>query len=76
MKLKEQIKYVLNNEAGGPNVETLIGVSISMAVGTGIYIVGKEMVLWLYGTDATTASSTSMAKQVDGIALKKPESFW
>ena len=45
--LTNRIKYVLNNEAGGPNIETLIGIGVSMAVGVALYKFGGAVNGWI-----------------------------
>ena len=39
----KKIKYALNNETGGPNVEELIGIGIGLAVGTALFLYGQAI---------------------------------
>lgn len=47
MILIEKIKYVLNNEQAGPNLEELLGIAYSLGVGVGLFAVGGAMKSWL-----------------------------
>ena len=45
--MKARLKYCLFNESGGPNLEELIGIAYSLAVGAALFGVGRNMRSWL-----------------------------
>lgn len=57
-----EIKSVLCNECGGPNLEELIGIAYSLGVGAGLFVVGRSMKSWL----------TSAASSVGSISTAVP----
>lgn len=58
----KNLKYCLFNEGGGPNLEELIGIAYSLAVGAALFVVGKSMRNWL----------TKAASSVNGISTAVP----
>ncbi len=57
--MKDTLRLVLNNENGGPNLEELIGIAYSLAVGAALFTVGKAMALWLKGAKGTVQGLSS-----------------
>ena len=55
MILKD-IKDILCNEHGGPNLEELLGIAYSLGVGTGLFAVGTAMKNWLVGASSSVSS--------------------
>ena len=45
-KLKNQINLCLNNEVGGPNLENMIGICLSMGVLVALYKLAKIVYSW------------------------------
>lgn len=58
----KSLKYCLLNEGGGPNLEELIGIAYSLAVGASLFVVGKHMRSWL----------TKAGQAVNGISTAVP----
>ena len=54
----KRIKYVLCNENGGPNLESIIGLAISTVIMSGIWKIGRV----LYGYYYTTPTVPTIAK--------------
>ena len=46
----ESIKYVLNNENGGPNLEQIMGLGISSIIMAGVWVVGRSLYAYYYTT--------------------------
>lgn len=55
MILKD-IRNVLCNECGGPNLEELLGIAYSLGVGAGLFVVGRQMKSWLEGASRSIGS--------------------
>ena len=43
-----KIKNCLSNEIGGPNLETLLGIGMSLCVMGAIYYVARNLYDWVY----------------------------
>lgn len=55
----KDIKNVLCNECGGPNLEELLGIAYSLGVGAGLFVVGKSMKQWLVSAGGSIGSISS-----------------
>lgn len=40
----KRIKYALNNETGGPNIETLIGIGVALTMGIAAFALGSAQI--------------------------------
>ena len=45
--LSQKVRVALGNECGGPNVEQIIGISVALAVGAGLFVLGGKVYDWL-----------------------------
>ena len=43
MRFINKVNNCLNNECGGPNIETLIGIGIAIAIGVALYAFGGTL---------------------------------
>ena len=59
-RLSQNISLVLKNECGGPNVEQIIGISVALAVGSGLFFLGKYMYQWLARKDGAAGTVEGM----------------
>ena len=51
-KLVNRAKIALTGEEGGPNLETIIGISVALIVATALVALGTAMVTWLGGAQS------------------------
>ena len=58
--LIKNVSTILNNENGGPNVETLIGIGVAMAVGSGLFLFGAYVYDWFEGPASDTISDIGL----------------
>lgn len=63
--LKNKILNVIMNENGGPNVEQVMGIAVSMAVGVGLFIYGEAVFDWFNGSAGTTVRGISVPTASD-----------
>lgn len=65
-KTLKNIQICLFNESGGNNVEQVMGIAISLAVGAGLFVFGRYVYQWYDGCAGET---------VDQIAIPGPYDY-
>lgn len=68
MKMIQKIKYVLCNENGSPNLESIIGLAIATVIMSGIWKIGRALYVYYY-TTPTVPTVAKAGRTEEGIVI-------